>query len=142
MGRNNEKTKQGWEVVFGVNHLGHFLLTYLLLDLMKASAPSRIINVSSLMHKLARFKHDLRKVDGAYPDLNGYSASKAANVLHARELSKRLQGLLAFVDHGSINLFLPPSVATLWNISIHFGNFFMTIIIIITIIIILINIVI
>lgn len=90
------KTKQNYDLIFGVNYLGHFLLTYRLLDLMKKSGHARIVNVSSLRHswRTAPFKFEKSPdKDGVlYPDLSGYNASKLANVMHAMSLSKYLQG--------------------------------------------------
>jgi len=86
------ETKEGFEMQIGVNHMGHFLLTNLLLDILKASAPSRIVVVASLAHKLGRInKKDLNS-EKSYNKYKAYFQSKLANVLFARELSKRLQG--------------------------------------------------
>ncbi|XP_069135785.1 retinol dehydrogenase 12-like [Argopecten irradians] len=89
-------TSQRFELVFGTNYVGHFLLTYLLMDLLKISSPSRIINVSSFMHKLHRSALDFdpgpNKEGMRYPNLVAYRCSKLANVMHARELAKRLAG--------------------------------------------------
>jgi NAD(P)-dependent dehydrogenase (short-subunit alcohol dehydrogenase family) len=92
------KTADGFEIQFGVNHLGHFLLTELLLDTLKASAPSRIVCVSSVAH--VGMKGQTGEID--FDDLNferrpydrtlAYNQSKLANVLHALELSRRLEG--------------------------------------------------
>lgn len=85
-------TKEGLETTFAVNHLAPFLLTNLLLDLMKKSAPSRIINVSSEMHKRGSFDiNDLQWSKG-YTWSKSYCSSKLYNVLFTMELSKRLQG--------------------------------------------------
>lgn len=82
--------------MFGVNYLGPFLLTYLLLDILKKACNSRIINVSSIRHlwKWSDFKYDKGpSADGRlYPDLSGYSNSKLANVMHSKQLSKILKG--------------------------------------------------
>ncbi|XP_071181324.1 retinol dehydrogenase 12-like [Mytilus edulis] len=92
------KTKQNYDIIFGVNHLGHFLLTYLLLDLLKKTRNSRVINVSSLRHLWRRSPLTYDKGpnnDGMlYPDLAGYDTSKLANVMHSKRLSKILQGTL------------------------------------------------
>ncbi|KAJ8312949.1 hypothetical protein KUTeg_010322 [Tegillarca granosa] len=89
-------TKQNFDLVFGTNHLGHFMLTELLLDLLKISAPSRIINVSSFMHRFHfhpfRFDSTPNGYGKKYPFLSGYRISKLANVMHARELGKILEG--------------------------------------------------
>lgn len=91
-------TEDGFETQFGVNHLGHFLLTELLLDTLKASAPSRIVNVSSVMHVGSRKQvgeillDDLNFEKRPYDRNLAYIQSKLANVLHALDLSRRLEG--------------------------------------------------
>lgn len=92
------KTKDGFETQFGVNHLGHFLLTELLLDVLKRSAPSRIVNLSSCYHDVANGHEgriefeDLNFERRPYNGWASYAQSKLANVLHAKELAKRLAG--------------------------------------------------
>ncbi len=87
-------TADGFEAMFGINHLGHFLLTTLLLDTLKASAPARIVNLSSQGYMMAP--------DGlAWDDLQGesefswfprYGHSKLANIYFTTELARRLEG--------------------------------------------------
>ncbi|XP_063053580.1 retinol dehydrogenase 13-like [Engraulis encrasicolus] len=86
------QTEDGFEMQFGVNHLGHFLLTNCLLDLLKKSSPSRIVNVSSLAHERAEIYFDDINLDKDYTPQKAYKQSKLANVLFSRELAKRLQG--------------------------------------------------
>lgn len=85
-------TKDGFEMQLGVNHLGHFLLTNLLLDTLKASAPSRIVVVSSLAHKFGAINKDDLNSEKSYNKYKAYSQSKLANVLFTRELARRLRG--------------------------------------------------
>lgn len=85
-------TAQGFELTFGVNHLGHFLLTELLVDKLKASAPSRVVNVSSRAHYRAS-GIDFAALGQPQDNLVGlgaYQVSKLCNVLHAKELARRL----------------------------------------------------
>ncbi|KFQ27107.1 Retinol dehydrogenase 12, partial [Merops nubicus] len=86
------KTADGFEMHLGVNHLGHFLLTFLLVERLKQSAPARIVNVSSLAHHGGRIRfHDLHG-EKCYNRGLAYCHSKLANVLFTRELARRLQG--------------------------------------------------
>jgi NAD(P)-dependent dehydrogenase (short-subunit alcohol dehydrogenase family) len=87
-------TTSGFELAFGVNHVGHFLLTNLLLERLKASAPARIVNVSSVGHYQAKgIDYDaVRKPTRNITGLPEYAVSKLANVLHAQELARRLEG--------------------------------------------------
>ncbi len=87
-------TTDGFELHFGVNHLGHFLLTELLLERLRASAPSRIVIVSSQQHHEAKgIDFDaVRKKTPSVTGMHEYAVSKLANVLHGRELARRLEG--------------------------------------------------
>lgn len=86
-------TPDGNETQIGVNHLGHFLLTNLLLDTLKQSSPSRIVIVSSTGHYYGQIKKDdFQSEKGPYRKFPVYFQSKLANVLFGRELSKRLIG--------------------------------------------------
>jgi len=86
------KTKDGFEMQLGTNHLGHFLLTNLLLDLLKKSHPSRIVNVSSTSHYRGDIHFDDLMLEKKYAPTLAYSQSKLANVLFSNELNRRLQG--------------------------------------------------
>ncbi|XP_019881396.2 retinol dehydrogenase 13 [Aethina tumida] len=87
----NSKTKEGIEMQLGVNHMGHFLLTNLLLDMLKKSTPSRIINISSIAHKKGVINKEDLNSDKSYDPAKAYAQSKLANVLFTRELAKRLE---------------------------------------------------
>jgi len=77
---------------FGVNHIGHFLLTNLLLDVLKASAPSRIVNLSSSAHRTGQINIKNLNWDKDYDAGQAYAQSKLANILFTRELANRLKG--------------------------------------------------
>ncbi|XP_071453831.1 retinol dehydrogenase 13-like isoform X2 [Hetaerina americana] len=85
-------TNEGIEMQLGVNHMGHFLLTNLLLDKLMESAPSRIINVSSVAHKRGKINKEDLNSEKSYDAAASYNQSKLANILFTRELAKKLEG--------------------------------------------------
>jgi len=91
-------TEDGFELQMGVNHLGHFLLTNLLLDLLKAASPSRIVVVSSIVYKMLKFDKDDWMCDRKFSAYRGYGLSKIANILFTTELSKKLEGTRVTVN--------------------------------------------
>lgn len=84
-------TKDGHETVLAANHLGHFLLTNLLLDTLMSSAPSRVVTVASQMHNYGKIVKDNLHGERKYNVVRAYENSKLANVLFSRELAKRLK---------------------------------------------------
>ena len=102
---DRQETRDGIERQFGINHLGHFLLTTLLLDRMPAG--SRIVNVASGAHKVGRIHFDDINLRHGYNVVKAYSQSKLANVLFTRELAARVK------DRGiTVNCCHPGAVAT------------------------------
>jgi NAD(P)-dependent dehydrogenase (short-subunit alcohol dehydrogenase family) len=90
----------------GVNHLGHFLLTNLLLDRIKQAPSARIINVSSMGHSMGKLDFDDLNLERSYSHWTAYGNSKLANILFTRSLAKCLQGTRVTVNvlhPGAIN---------------------------------------
>ncbi|XP_074888843.1 dehydrogenase/reductase SDR family member 13 isoform X3 [Buteo buteo] len=87
-------TEDGFSLPFQVNHLGHFLLTQLLLERLQSCAPSRVVIVASRAHCAGRLRPNTlgQPPSGLFSAFQDYCDSKLANVLHARELATRLQG--------------------------------------------------
>lgn len=102
---DRQETKEGIERQFGINHLGHFLLTSRLLDLMVPG--SRIVNVASGAHKVGRIHFDDINLKKNYNVVRAYSQSKLANVLFTKELARRLRKRRI-----SVNCCHPGAVAT------------------------------
>lgn len=100
-------TADGFEAMMGVNHLGHFLLTQLLLDAIIRTPQGRIVNVSSGAHKIGRIDWKNPHLQRGFRVWNGYAQSKLANILYTRELAKRLAGTTA-----TANSLHPGAVAT------------------------------
>jgi NAD(P)-dependent dehydrogenase (short-subunit alcohol dehydrogenase family) len=84
-------TADGLEMTLLVNHLAAFLLTARLLDLLVASAPARIVNVSSVAHEVGRLDFDDLELAGGYRPYRAYGRSKLANIMFTYELARRLE---------------------------------------------------
>lgn len=85
---NGQSAPGGIEMTLALNHLGYYLLTRLLLDLLRASAPARVVNVASVAHVGARIDFTNLEFGG----WRGYKRSKLANILFTYELARRLEG--------------------------------------------------
>ena len=105
--RKRTVTGEGFETQFAVNHLAYFLLTHLLLDILKASAPARIVTVSSQVHHGASIDFDDLQSERFYRPTRVYASTKLANVLFTYELARRLEGTGV-----TANCLHPGSVAT------------------------------
>jgi NAD(P)-dependent dehydrogenase (short-subunit alcohol dehydrogenase family) len=100
-------TTDGIEEVWAVNHLAYFMLTLLLLDRIKESAPARIINISSTLHQSATIKFDDLGGERSWGGMSSYGQSKLANILFTYELARRLEG-----SGVTVNAVHPGAVAT------------------------------
>jgi len=85
-------TKDGFELQFGTNHLGHFALTGLLLDRLLPVAGSRVVTVTSMGHRIGRIRFDDLQWEHRYSRMGAYGQSKLANLLFTYELQRRLTG--------------------------------------------------
>lgn len=87
-----ELTEDGYEKTFATNHLAYFLLTGLLLDLLKKSSPARIVNVSSNSHYNGKINLNDLQMEKKYFIMQAYANSKLCNVLFTYELARKLEG--------------------------------------------------
>ncbi|MFM8409663.1 MAG: SDR family oxidoreductase [Alphaproteobacteria bacterium] len=122
-------TREGFETTFGVNHLAPFLLTNLMLDGLRANAPSRIVNVASRAHTRSTLDFDDLNAEKSFDGWQAYCRSKLCNVLFTQELARRLEGTGV-----TVNSLHPGMVATgfgretsgLWGTLLKVGRFVMT----------------
>lgn len=97
--RARRVTEDGFELQFGVNHLGHVALTLDLLPMLERSSDPRVIGVSSELHRAGRIAWDDLQSEAGYGMMRAYAQSKLANLLFIRELAKRAPGVAAFALH-------------------------------------------
>ena len=114
--RRRRLSADGYESTFAVNHLAPFLLTNLLLDRLRASAPARIVNVSSGAHSSGRIDFDDLQMERGFDGWAAYCNSKLANALFTCELARRL-------DAGEVTAnFLHPGVIDTKLLHVNFGG--------------------
>ncbi|MCL4126022.1 UNVERIFIED_CONTAM: hypothetical protein GTU68_008742, partial [Idotea baltica] len=90
---SRQESKQGFELTYATNHLGHFLLTNLLLGLLRKSGPSRVVNVSSMGHRWDFLDmDDLHYKNRTYNWFKAYCQSKFLNILFTKELAHYMAG--------------------------------------------------
>ncbi len=89
---SREETADGFESMFGTNHLAYYLLTRLLLDRITQTPDARIVNVASEAHRFARWDWDDLQSERSFSGMRVYGNSKLANILFTRALAKRLEG--------------------------------------------------
>ncbi|KAA3660510.1 MAG: SDR family NAD(P)-dependent oxidoreductase [Chloroflexi bacterium] len=89
---NRSESVDGYEMTFALNHMGYFLLTDLLLDMLKASVPARIVNVASAAHSVGSVDFDDLQREKEYSGMQVYGQSKMMNILFTNELARRMQG--------------------------------------------------
>ncbi|UTW62463.1 SDR family oxidoreductase [bacterium SCSIO 12741] len=112
------ETKQGFEGQFGTNHLGHFLLTSELLDVLEATPNSRIVVLSSLVAKMKKaniYWNDLQ-FEKSYDKMASYAQSKLANMMFAAELNRKLQE-----KHSQVTCLMAHPGYTATNLQQHMG---------------------
>lgn len=109
LGRRRAVTKQGFEMHFGVNYLGHFLLTLLLLPALERAEQGRIVMTSSIAHAWRSLKFDDLNAEHGYDRFTAYGRSKLCNLLFTRYLAERLKARGSRV---TINAVHPGIVAT------------------------------
>lgn len=109
---SRQESQDGIEMTFALNHLAYFLLTNLLLDRLTASAPARVVNVSSDAHQGARMDLADLETRRGYSSFKAYSLSKMANILFTYELARRLAG-----KGVTVNALHPGFVATNFGLS-------------------------
>jgi NAD(P)-dependent dehydrogenase (short-subunit alcohol dehydrogenase family) len=116
-----DKTEDGFERQFGINHLGHFALTGLLIDLLRKTPGSRVVNVSSMGHRFGKMDFDNLMYEGGrgYSPTRAYGRSKLANLLFTYELQRRFEAtganVIAVAAHpGSSNTNLSRYIEGKW----------------------------